>query len=323
MIAISENIQTLVSKNRKPMPCRSNRASALGDPCIRKLVYMRTAWDKALPPSESLAGIFETGNRLESVIERILSEAGQSANPRWRIVGAQISIKDNLLEQYEISGHIDGILQTEESGQWDNLAVVDIKTSSPHVFASLDGIESLEKYPWTAKYIAQLSIYALGLNLEKCCLIFIDKSNLFSAKTILWDLDYGYAEELLAKAKAINKHVNEGTLPDKINRPDICGRCEFAAYCMPELAGTGNMIINDDSELADMLQRRGELEPAKKEFDAIESTLKKRLVEGQDIICGQFAIEWQQKERKAYQVPAANYWQKKITHLGNGEKTDN
>ena len=295
-----------------------NHASAIGHPCLRKLVYMRTAWDKASPISESLAGVFQTGNELEPVIERILSKAGQVAKPRWRVVGSQTVLKSSVLEENQISGHIDGIIQTDDGNDWADYGVADIKTSSPNVFMSLDGFDSLSRYPWTNNYIAQLSIYALGMNQKRCVLVFVNKANLFQVKLIEWDLDMTFAEELLAKARKINDYIRVEEVPERINRQDICGRCEYAAHCMPDLEATGNMEVLADDEVAEMLNRRSELEPSKKEFDALERTLKNRLVKGQDVICGEHMIIWKQvqKHMKASEARDIEYWQKKITALG-------
>jgi len=318
MLNVAESVKDLAAKNRKTWPAKSNRASAIGYPCLRKLVYMRTAWDKAAPISESLAGLFQTGNELEPVIERILSKAGQAGTPPWRIVGSQTVIKSEILEQYEISGHVDGILQTYDGQRWEDYGVADIKTSNPNIFQSLDGYDSLSRFPWTESYISQLSIYAKGMNQKRCVLIFVNKANLYDVKLIEWDLDEAFVDELLAKARRINEHIRSNTLPDKINRQDICGRCEHAAHCLPELEATGNLQVLADDEIADMLDRRSILEAAKREFDALERDLKKRLIEGQDVICGTHMISWKQvkKHMKATEARDLEYWQKKITSLG-------
>jgi hypothetical protein len=125
----------------------------------------------------------------------------------------QANIDANMHRQYQITGHIDGVIQTEINKQWVNLAVCDIKTCSPHVFDSMNSFEDLEKYPWTKKYRGQLYIYMLGMNIDKGCLIFCNKQNLYQMKTIWFELDYGYAEGLLCRAENINLHVKNETLP--------------------------------------------------------------------------------------------------------------
>jgi len=322
MLNVAESVTELALRDRSVRRDKSNRASSLGHPCARHLVLRRTDGEKADLPSPSLAGLFGTGNVLEPVIERILSSAGQAADPRWRIVGSQKELVSTVLTDHQISGHIDGVIQTQEGDIWKDYGVCDIKTSNPNVFNNLSDVESLEKYFWTQRYIAQLTVYALGTEQKRCVLIFINKANLFEIKIIEWELDMKIAEELLAKARLINDHIRGGTLPDKLNRPDICGRCEMAHVCLPELKGTTGLKIISDVDLADMLDRRDLLEAAKKEFDAIERKLKAQLVGGTDVVCGNHMITWKEVSKKAYSVAATTYFQKKIINLGNTDDAD-
>ena len=46
-------------------PCHVNRASNLGHPCERYLVYSRTAWDKKAPHEWELQVVFDEGNNQE------------------------------------------------------------------------------------------------------------------------------------------------------------------------------------------------------------------------------------------------------------------
>lgn len=333
MIAIEQNVQELGAKDSGPRRVKSNTASSMGHPCIRHLIYLRTAWDKAAPTNVGLAGVYQTGNELEPLIERILSAAGQAASPRWRIVGSQQELRSELLEEVDISGHPDGIIQVETAGQddvvhealiWKNYGVGDIKTASPNVFNNLHDYDSLKKYFWTEGYKSQLSIYAKGTNQKRCVLIFVNKANLFEVKLIEWDLDEKLVEELLAKARKVNDHIRTKTLPDKINRPDICGRCKFAALCLPELEATEGVTIVADDDLSELLDRWAELEPAKKEFDGLDRKLKKQLVGGKDIVCGNHMVKWTHVQKKGFTVAATEYWTKKVTSLqvkdnSNGE----
>lgn len=315
MDLIAESVEREGAKKRGQRRDKSNTASAIGHPCIRNLIYRRTAWDKAQPISVGLAGVYETGHELQPVIERILSAAGQAATPRWRVIGSETELRSELLEKYQISGHIDGVIQVQDGDSWDDYGVCDIKTSTPNVFNNLSDYDSLSKYPWMENYIAQLSVYAIGTSQTRCLLIFVNKANLFEVKVIEWDLDQAFAETLLKKAQAINDFIVEGELPPKINRPDICGRCQFAAECMPDLEAAEGMTIVADEDLTELLDRRAELQAASKEFAGIDRKLKARLVGGKDIICGNHVIVWTERSKKAFSVAATTFWQKKITSL--------
>ncbi|MDP2895035.1 MAG: hypothetical protein Q8Q12_00575 [bacterium] len=322
---IDQSVESILTEKRKRFPSHVNRCSQLGDPCERRLFYHRTAWDQAKGISTGLAGIFETGTELEPLVERHLSEIGGWADPQFRIIGQQQATRDDLFDAHKISGRVDGFLQIlkpEREGHlnshWQTLAVVDIKTCNPNVFESLDGVDSLGAYSWTSRYRAQLMLYALAHNLDQCLLIFVNKSNLWSFKTISFPLDFAYAESLIQKADRINVAVESGVPPVKLNRPDECGRCEYAHICLPELIGTGTLEFCMDPELEDLLIEREPLLEPRRRADQIDKLLGKRLVPGKDLAVGKFLIQWEQRHRKETVIPASDYWQKKVTAV-NGE----
>ena len=314
---LDEALHKLLTPKKKSYPCHVNRISQLDDPCLRKLYYRRTAWDKTPERSDGLQGIFETGNVLEPVIERIVSELGELAIPPFRIVGTQTPTKDNLMDKFQISGSIDGFWQTKENGQWQTKGVIDIKTANPHIFDGLSTYESLSKYPWTRKYRGQLMLYALAHNLDKCCLLFVNKTNLFNMKFIEFDLDYEYAESLLQKARMINEAIENETPPDKLNDPDECPRCDFCAICCPNYESDGNLQINTDEALESLLLRLRELEATKDEIKELEKQRDALLIKGQDIACGKFVILWKKIEGTKKPSPGGPYtqWRKKIVYV--------
>ena len=78
-IDISTGLQAVLKSKKKTFPQHVNRISQLDDPCLRRLYYARHDWDKATETDDGLQGIFETGNVLEPIIERIASEYGIAA----------------------------------------------------------------------------------------------------------------------------------------------------------------------------------------------------------------------------------------------------
>ena len=116
----------VLDKKRRVFQCSSNRASALDDPCLRRLVYARTNWQDATSTELSLQGVFETGNELEPIIERILAGIGRAATPQWRIVGSQVALNDKFLRAHNITGTPDGVLQVcDPDSIWQTVAVPD------------------------------------------------------------------------------------------------------------------------------------------------------------------------------------------------------
>lgn len=323
---IQSGLSAVLGRMKKRYPQHANRISALDDPCLRKLVYMRTAWDKASDIDDGLQGVFATGQTLEPVIERIASEVGEASSPRWRIVGSQITLKDNLLQKYQISGTIDGLLQVETndpiedvntgelvpvSARWETVAVVDIKTMSPNVYQRINCYDDLCRYPWTKKYRGQLMLYALGYGIDQCCLLLVNKCNLYDMKFVMFPLDYAYCEGLLQKAEAVNAHIDNGTLPDGICDPKECPRCPWFSYCGPDLATGGNLAILDNDDLASILDRMAEIEETANEWAQLAKDRDDMLAgqKGNNLVVGQWLITWSQTNHNPPQ------WRKTITRM--------
>lgn len=314
-VDISSGISTVLESKKKVFPSHVNRISSLDDPCLRKLYYMRSAWDKAKPIDDGLQGVFETGNLLEPVIERIVSEVGHASTPKWRIVGAQTPTNDALLKKYQISGTIDGFLQEQdETGIWVTLGVVDIKTMSANVYRQIDGYDDLNRYPWTAKYRGQVMMYALAHGLEGCYLLLVNKQNLYDMKIIGFDLDMAYCERLLTKAEAVNDSIEDGEPPAKINDPSLCQSCPWYSFCAPELTMPGNLMVSDNSVLEEILERLDDLGETAKEISSLERDRDKILIKGQDVACGRFIVTWKEIEvhRKAQEARIEKQWRKSI-----------
>jgi hypothetical protein len=308
-IDITTGIKAVLGRKKKVIQQHVNRISALDDPCLRKLYYMRHDWDKAVETKDDLQGIFETGTILEPVIERIVSEVGQASNPPFRIVGSQTSTNDNLLKEYQISGTIDGFLQIK-NGEWQTAGVVDIKTMSPNIFAQVNDYNSLSRYPWTRKYRGQLQLYALAHNLETCFILLVNKSNLYDMKLIEFPLDMTYCDNLLEKAKTINAAIESETPPDGINDPDECPRCQFCSFCCPSYSTGGNVELCNNAELETVLDRMAELKPAIDEYNELESTRDSLLVKGQDWVCGKWLIAWKQITKVFKPQPAKDGYER-------------
>jgi hypothetical protein len=319
-INIQSGIASVLASKKKMFPQHVNRISAMDDPCLRRLFYMRTAWDKAEKTDDNLQGVFETGTILEPVIERIVSEVGQASSPRWRIVGTQTTTNDELLKKYQISGTIDGFLQVESDGKWETVGVCDIKTMSPNVFPQVNSYDDLMKYSWTRRYRGQLMLYSLAHNIENCFILAVNKSNLFDMKLIQFQVDMQYCENLLQKASIVNQAVKKDTAPDGINDPKECPRCKFYSYCCPPISTGGNMEMVDNPELEAILNRISELEPQADEYDELVKSRDKILIQGHDVTCGNWIVQWNKVEKSFKPQPAKDgftrtEWRKTIQRV--------
>lgn len=311
---IQSGIAAVLHGRKRKYPCHVNRISALDEPCLRRLYYLRHDWDKASDTPDGLQGVFETGTVLESVIQRIVSEVGEASSPRWRIVGSQMPTNDALLVKYQIAGTIDGFLQMEWDGRWVTVGVVDIKTMSANIYPTIHGYADLARYPWTRKYRGQIMLYALAHNQEQCHLLLVNKQNLYEMKLVSFPLDLSYCEALLAKAEAVNAALADNTPPPGVNDPDECPRCPFYSFCAPDLATGGDLQIVDNAELEAVLDRLDMLAAVGREMAELEKVRDALLVKGQDVACGTWLVTWKRHEIHYQAQPArqAEQWRKKV-----------
>jgi len=259
---ITKAVYDAKEKGRKIYPCHSNRASELGHPCMRYLVYNRINWnDKALPSVETQF-IFDAGNVIEKLAKDDLEKAG------FEIVEQQ---RPYEMKDLSISGYIDFKLRDKNGFVFP----CEVKGLNDNDTRKLNCIEDfLESGKvWLMKYPAQLTIYMLLTNSEYGCFYIKSKPSM-KPKHIWIHLDYTFAESLLQKAEKINKFVAEKKYPDPIEYNErICGRCPFSHLCLQPIENDGANFI-DSAELEEKLQRREELKAVKEEYENIDDDIK-------------------------------------------------
>lgn len=282
MIDIVKQLEEYKRSKQKIYPCHSNRASALGDECERRLVYMRVAWEQQLMPDVSLQYIFDEGNIQERALFDDLNAAGIVLIEQQRPFS---------WPEYQISGMIDARIKDNGS-----IYPLEAKSMSPFIWDNINSIQDLDKYPWTKKYIAQMVLYLLMSNCEIGMFILKNKST-GKIKQLNVNLsDYlELGESLLQRAKRINDHIQAKTLPDKINDFKTCSECAFRHICLPEILAKGGIEFIDSEKLEKLLNRREELQSLSKEYTDTDKQVKeelKRYMQDKEIISiGKWVIE--------------------------------
>jgi CRISPR/Cas system-associated exonuclease Cas4 (RecB family) len=235
--------------------------------------------------------IFDMGRSVEDLVMQDLREAG------FQVIEQQ---RPFSWAKYQITGTIDCKLAID--GQ---VYPTEIKSAAPHPFATINSIEDMRKnkYEYMRRYPAQLTLYLLMDNKERGLFLFKNKST-GELKEIWLDLDMDFAESLIQKAEAINKHVAEGTLPEPIEyNEDICGNCGYVHICMPDRIGK-EVEISENTELLELVMRYAALKPGAKEFDEVNDRINK-LVEGKEkILVGDYFITGKWITRATYDIPA-------------------
>lgn len=285
-------------------PCHVNRASSLGHPCERYLVYCRTEWDKRTLPDVVLEFIFAGGRMIEKLALEELEAAGFNPSNQGR---------DFHDKDFQISGHIDCMLDIERQ-----LYPCEIKGISPFEFNKIDSTDDMihSKKVWLRAYPAQLQIY-LYLSNHETGLFYIKDKLTFKPKAIWMQIDYEFCDGLLKKAKRINQHVSAKTLPERITEFDICVKCQFKHICLPELRAIDGLEIIDSDELEQKIDRWAELKEGSSEYCLLDKEIKK-LVEGKDnLLVGKWYITGKHITVKKEAQPATEtqYWKKKIVKV--------
>ena len=287
---IVEKIIESKERKIKQYPVNSNRASDLGIPCVRYHVLNRTKWQEKSLHNVGLQFVFDMGNEIEEIVLKELAEAG------IKVIEQQRSFE---WKEYQITGHCDGKILTDDGKAYP----LEIKSSSPYVFKSINSIKDLTngKYGYLRKYPAQLTLYCLMGNHEKGLFLFKDKSS-GAIKEIWMPLDYELGETLLKRAEAINTHLAAGTMPEPINDDMWCEGCPFAHICLPE--HIGKEVEIDTTNLSEMLDRLEELKPIVKEYEEIDDQVKETVKGREKILAGNWFVTGKYYDRKSYDVPA-------------------
>jgi CRISPR/Cas system-associated exonuclease Cas4 (RecB family) len=219
------------------MPCHTNRASELGysvsmiGGCARRGVYARTRWQDRELHDARVQLIFDEGNNQERQVLIDFATAGV------QIIEQQSAWSWDM---YQITGHIDGT-HVEDGVAYP----VEIKSMSPNIFSIVNCFDDFKKKPWTRSYMAQITLYMLFKNVDKGIFILKNKST-GELKQITVDLDYELGEACLKAAEEINKHISEGTLPDRVEDRETCKNCPFKLICLPEISFGEPLKISDD-----------------------------------------------------------------------------
>lgn len=304
MIDVVAKVEEAKKKKQRLYPCRSNRASQLGHPCERYLVYMRTRWEEQSLPSIELEFIWEGGRMIEKMALQQLEEAGLEPSNQGR---------DFEDKNFGITGHIDCYISAN-----GNKYPMEIKGTSPFQFDKIDSVEDMihSKKVWVRSYPAQLQLYLYLANKEIGLFYILNKLT-YKPKAIWMQLDYEFCDGLLKKAKRINEHIVNKTLPDRITDFDVCMDCSFRHICLPDLKALEGVTIIDNQELEDKLDRYHELKALMVESNQIDSYLKTTLEGKNNLSIGKWFIsgKYITKHLSAQPAKELRYWQRKIVQI--------
>lgn len=314
---ILEKLNKHIEKQIKTYPQHVNRISSIGFPCKRNCVYQITHWNEREAVSPDLQRIFNEGRHQERAIKKDLEEAGiniiRQEEPIW-------------LQEYNLSGHIDGIIQYRRS-----LIALEIKSMSTHLFHKINTFADLAYSPhaWHQCYTAQIQLYQYGTGIKKGIILIKDK-NTGAIKEIECELDKSLCRVYLDRCKDVMIRVNkirevlketfqikeiaeldkkqdredyhaikyealnaiEEFLPERITDNGICNSCPYNHICLPDEIRKERLALWINTELEELLKRREELDSSRKEYSVIDTQVKDAIKEfnSDDFMCGDFHI---------------------------------
>jgi hypothetical protein len=296
-------IKEYYERKQENFPTHSNRASGIGHPCMRYLVYCRTSWDKALPLSPYSHMIFGEGNDQEKAVTQWLEELG------YRAYLQNMSFPKNDLN---LTGHIDGVLADTATGEE---VPFDIKTCDPNLYPQIQTIEDFERRYWMKKWEWQMQAYMMLSSYPKFWILLKNKTAK-DLRVIEILADGKKFIEIENKCKLINKHVEKKTFPEREVNVDICKKCEYRHICLPPIKMDAAKMI-EDHEFLGMLEKREELYERAKEYEKLDRSIKHLVkdADGDKFICNEFVIEKKLVQKKEYTVSASEYCRVSIIKL--------
>lgn len=275
MIDLITPIYKMKEKKIKRYSCFVNRASGIGyfvpelNGCLRRGVFTRTKWkDQELHSIETQL-IFDEGNNQERTVLIDLAQAGID------IIEQQFAYE---WKEYQITGHCDGKVYYTKSilnnYSMPLKAPLEIKSMHPVIFDQIDTYNDLKKYPWTRSYMSQINLYMLMDNVPNGILLLKNKST-GALKQINVELDYTLGEQCIRTCEAINKHIKNETIPDKIIDISTCKKCPFKLICLPDIQmGTIPLEFIDNNQLEGLVKKYIIEKAKEKNYKNIHTTLK-------------------------------------------------
>lgn len=305
--SVVESVIEAKKKKRKIYPCHTNRASEIGHECEKYLVLNRTRWQEKLMYKVGAQFIFDHGNYIEKEAIDELEAGGNEVIEQQRPF--EIEGKGS-----KITGHIDSRVKVKADGK---IYVCEIKGLSPFDWEKLNTVDDFfnSTKPWIKKYPAQLTSYMKGTDTSAGFFYIKNKMAPNMPKEIWMSFDSTYMDELFEKAKRVDDHARNGTLPEPIPFGKACNYCNFSHICLPNKDyGEGVEIIND-SELEDLLDRMAEIKPSYSEYSKINKLVKEKVKDRPYLKCGQWIIEGEMRQRKGFTVDPSEHWSSKFKKI--------
>lgn len=297
---IRENI---IREKKTTYACNSIWASEIGHDCERYLVYQQCRGEDAQPTDDDLLLVFNEGDNQE----RQLIIDLQKANIKVKDLQLRFTVK-----AINLSGKLDLIAELKDSKGEMFFAPVEVKSMHPSVYASIETVADLKKYPWTRKYYAQLMFQLQNDNWSYPFGYFLCKNKSTGEIKVIKDFDGSsvvkfneeYYNELIEKGKRVFKTVTANkiiqsqlmltddesekeALKSQMKYPDrikydlkVCGGCKYAHICIANIIDSNTKALSESAvatvkEYLRAKQQREIYSQADKEYKSADAGMKK------------------------------------------------
>lgn len=285
----------LLSERREPAPHPNYVYASAWRVCDRRMVYELTRPQDQPPFDAFTLARFRRGDDRERDLLADLSRIGRNAEPPFKVVGQQdaFKVRDRKGRQV-ISGKVDAFIEIEK---WR--APIEVKAWSPNIVDRIDVFADVFENPWTRSGGYQLLSYLYGHG-HPAGFLLLDRSGLPKLLPIVLEEHLERMEEFLTKAERVVDHALAGTLPPFLQDDATeCKRCPFfGSVCQPDLSAKDVAVLTDP-ELEAQLERWHYLQGVGREFNELDTRIKKRLRGVEAGIAGPFSITgaWQKSSR--------------------------
>lgn len=251
----------------KVYPCHANRASECGHPCARYLTYCRTNWKDRKPFGTTTYAIFELGKELERVVvqgwlqdrlglEVVSPKHAAFSYPEVQLTGHLDCYIEETTDEEGTTKPLTHSSEPDPNSRSNTWVPVEVKGIARGTWQEIHKFGDLlkSKRSWVRKWAGQLLVYMLMDNKPYGRFVFFSKeTGLMKDIPVILEDHLDLAEAILKKLELVNKHVADGTLPDRFYEPGtpskLCEDCGFGHLCLPG-GGYGTALsLVDDPEI--------------------------------------------------------------------------
>lgn len=291
---------------------RSNPiASDLGE-CEREMVLAITHWGDKPPITPALKARFDRGRVIEDLALNELAALGIYV----RVERRPFELK-NPEGKLVLRGKVDGFIEWEGTTY-----AMEVKSVDPNIFRLLHAVEDFDRFIWAKKWPRQLQAYLYSESLEEGLFLLDDCMGHW--KLIAVPLDWESIDRIIRMCESAVAHRDAKTLPDFHTNPAVCKRCwAFGRVCTPPMTFAGMETI-DDAEFEAVLDRRGEVEAAHREYEALNKQAKERLEGKTQVVVGNWYATGKEVTRTMRPQPEeriVKFWQTKIERVQGDDST--